>query len=64
MEVKSNRNNSKSLRQLIDSNRYPDIAHGIKFTTGNIGIESSVVTLPQFCAFLLKRYMEEQDIFH
>lgn len=63
VEVKSNRNSSKSLRQLISSDHYPDISHGIKFTTGNVGIESSVVTFPHFCAFLLKRYMEEQDVF-
>ena len=63
VEVKSNKNSSKSLRQLIKSEHYPDISHGIKFTSGNVGIEQPVVTFPYFCAFLLKRYMKEQNIF-
>lgn len=63
IEVKSNTNRSKSLGQLIKSDTYPDIKHGIKFTVGNIGIENNIVTFPYFCAFLLKRYMNEQNIF-
>ena len=63
MEVKANTNRSKSLGQLIKSNTYPDIKHGIKFTTGNIGITEEIITFPYFCVFLLKRYMKEQDIF-
>ena len=63
IEVKANTNRSKSLGQLIKSNSYPDIKHGIKFTTGNIGITEEIITFPYFCAFLLKRYMKEQNIF-
>ena len=63
MEVKANTNRSKSLGQLIKSNTYPDIKHGIKFTTGNIGITEEIITFPYFCVFLLKRYMKEQNIF-
>ena len=63
VEVKSNTNRSKSMAQLIKSDTYPDIRHGIKFTTGNIGISDDIITFPYFCTFLLKRYMEMQKIF-
>lgn len=63
VEVKANTNRSKSLRQLINSDSYPDIKHGIKFTIGNVGISDDIVTFPYFCSFLLKRYLEDQNIF-
>lgn len=63
VEVKSNTNRAKSMNQLIKSDTYADIRHGIKFTTGNIGINENVITFPYFCIFLLKRYMEKQKIF-
>ena len=63
VEVKANMNKARSMRQLIKSDSYPDIKHGIKFTTGNVGIDNDIITFPYFCAFLLKRYMKEQDIF-
>lgn len=63
VEVKSNTNKSKSLHQLIFSDRYPDIVHGIKFSAGNIGISDHICTFPYFTLFLLKRYMAEQNIF-
>ena len=62
IEVKSNTNRSKSLRQLINSDSYPDIKHGIKFTVGNVGISDDVVTFPYFCSFLLKRYLEKKAV--
>ncbi len=63
IEVKANNNRAKSLSQLINSDRYPDIKHGIKFTTGNVGASDNIITFPYFCIFLLKRYMEKQDVF-
>lgn len=63
LEVKSNRNQSKAQRQLISSDRYPDIEHGIKLSAGNVGIELPIVTFPYYCAFLLRRYMNYQTIF-
>ena len=51
------------MKQLINGKSYKDIKHGIKFTTGNIGISGNIVTMPYFCTFLLKRYMEKQKIF-
>lgn len=63
VEVKSNTNRSKSMRQLIKNDTYGDIRHGIKFITGNVGISDAIVTFPYFCAFLLKKYMEKQKLF-
>lgn len=51
VEVKSNTNRSKSMAQLIKSDTYPDIRHGIKFTTGNIGISDDIITFPYFVHF-------------
>ncbi|HCS67579.1 MAG TPA: AAA family ATPase [Oribacterium sp.] len=63
VEVKANTNRSKSMAQLIKSDSYPDIRHGIKLTVGNVGISEAIVTFPYFCTFLLKRYMAVQTIF-
>ena len=63
VEVKSNTNRSKSMSQLIKNDTYEDIRHGIKFTTGNVGISDAIVTFPYFCTFLLRKYMEKQEIF-
>ena len=63
VEIKSNQNRSKSLQQLIASDHYPDIRHGIKFTTGNIGHKDPIYTFPYFCLFMLKRFMGEQNFF-
>ncbi|MDE6168654.1 MAG: ATP-binding protein, partial [Acetatifactor sp.] len=54
VEVKAARGTAKSLRTLIQSEKYPDIRHGIKFTAGNIGVSDNIYTFPYFCAFLLK----------
>lgn len=63
IEIKSNQNRSKSQTQLIQSENYPDIHHGIRFTAGNVGVEDPVWTFPYYCIFLLKRYMQRQDVF-
>ncbi len=63
VEIKANTNKAKSLKQLISSDRYADIIHGIKFTAGNVGHNDPVYTFPFFCLFLLKRFMEEQSFF-
>lgn len=63
VEVKAGSNQAKSLGQLIRSDHYPDIRHGLKFTAGNIGIADNVCSFPHYCMFLLKRYMREQSVF-
>ena len=54
VEVKAKGGRSKSLRTLIDSDRYPDIHSGIKLIRGNIGLSNNIYTFPYFCSFLLK----------
>ncbi len=63
VEIKANNNKAKSLNQLIRSEKYSDIIHGIKFTAGNVGHNDPIYTFPYFCLFLLKRFMEKQNFF-
>lgn len=58
VEVKATNGKSKSLRALIDGNKYVDIHYGIKFAGSNIGYSDRIYTFPYFCAFLLKRYLK------
>ena len=32
---------------------------GIKLVDGNVGFANNVLTIPYFCAFLLKRFLSE-----
>ncbi len=59
VEVKAQSGKTKSLRTLIESERYGDIRYGFKLSHGNIGYADKVYTFPYFCAFLLKRFMKE-----
>ena len=59
LEVKALRGTAKSLRTLITSDRYEDIQYGLKLTAGNVGFSDHIMTIPYFCAFLLKRYLRE-----
>lgn len=61
VEVKSANGRSKSLRTLIESEKYPDISYGIKFTSGNIGYSDKIYSFPYFCAFLLRRYLKNKQ---
>jgi predicted AAA+ superfamily ATPase len=61
VEVKAKGGKAKSLRTLIDSDKYADIRCGIKLTGGNIGYSDSIYTFPYFCAFLLKKYLRQQS---
>ncbi len=59
VEVKAKRGTAKSLKTLIQSEKYEDISWGIKFTAGNVGCSDNIYTFPYFCAFLLKRYLKK-----
>ena len=59
VEVKAKSGKAKSLRTLIDSDKYKDIHYGIKMTGGNIGYADNVYTFPHFCSFLLRRYLQQ-----
>lgn len=61
VEVKATNGTAKSLRTLIDSDRYPDIAFGLKLTSGNVGFEGNVLTMPYFTAFLIRRLLVAYD---
>ncbi len=59
VEVKAANGRAKSLRTLIQSDKYEDIHYGIKLINGNIGYDGQIYTFPYFCAFLLKRYLKQ-----
>ena len=61
VEVKSNKDSSKSLTALIKSDRYADIKHGIKLGDFNVGVANNIYTFPYFCAFMLKAYLQKWD---
>ena len=58
VEVKSRSGRSKSLRTLIESDKYSDIQYGFKLTFNNVSYSDQVYTFPYFCTFLLKRFMK------
>lgn len=60
IEVKSDNDQSKSLKTLISSDKYPDIHWGIKFAKANIGFANSILTLPHWTAFLLNRLINNK----
>lgn len=60
IEVKAKNGKSKSLRTLISDEAYPDIKYGIKLTSSNIGFSDNIITFPYFCAFLLKKYLNQK----
>ncbi|MBQ9060615.1 MAG: ATP-binding protein [Firmicutes bacterium] len=59
VEVKAQNAKAKSMRTLINSEKYQDIKYGIKLTNGNIGYSNNIYTFPYFCTFLLKKYLSE-----
>ena len=63
VEVKAGSNSSRSMKTMIESSDYPDVRHGIKITSGNIGYTNDVFTMPHFCAFLIRRFINEQNMF-
>ena len=59
VEVKATDGKTKSMRSLLQSDRYPDICYGLKLSKNNIGHENQIYTFPYFCTFLLKRFMKD-----
>lgn len=60
IEVKAENSKAKSLRTLIDSEHYHDIRWGVKLINGNVGYSNGILSVPQWCAFLLPRLMKER----
>jgi len=59
VEVKAENNHSKSLKTLISGAGYTDIHWGVKLVNGNVGYNDNILTLPQWCAFLLPQIVRE-----
>lgn len=59
IEVKAKNGRTKSLRTLIDSEKYSDVHFGFKMSGNNIGYGERIFTFPYFCTFLLKRFVKE-----
>lgn len=59
LEVKAASGRAKSMNTLINSERYPDIRYGFKFSSQNISHENCTYTFPYFCTYLLKRFMAD-----
>ncbi len=58
IEVKSKGGHSKSLRTLIDSDKYQDVTFGVKIGDFNISFQNMVYTLPHFLTFLIKDWLK------
>ena len=58
VEVKAENGKSKSLRTLIESEKYPDIKFGVKLFGGNIGYNNNIYSFPYYCTFLLKEFLK------
>ena len=62
VEVKATNNKAKSLATLVRSQHYPDIRYGLKLCAANIGQAAHIYTFPYYCTFLLRRYLQAQEL--
>ena len=62
VEVKAGNTKAKSMRVLLDSSHYQDIKWGIKLVKGNVEFSNGVLTIPQWCAFFLRRLVKEPTL--
>ena len=60
LEAKVKNGRSKSIKTLIESEKYEDVSYGIKLCAGNICMNDNLYTFPYYCTFLLKRYLSEK----
>jgi len=60
VEVKAKDGNSKSLKTLIQSEKYPEISYGVKLASKNIGFNGLFYTFPYFLSFLIKEYLKNK----
>ncbi len=61
LEIKANNGTTISLNKIIDDTNYKDVKYGIKLCNKNIGYNGKFYTFPYFLAFLLKRYLKENN---
>lgn len=57
VEVKAMDGATASLKNLVKSDKYPDVHYGIKLGYKNIGFNGQFFTFPYFLTFLLKRFL-------
>lgn len=62
VEVKAVDGSTISLNNLVRKEKYEDIKYGIKFGYKNIGFNGVFYTFPYFTAFLLKRFLRENNL--
>ena len=62
VEVKAKDGATASLNNLIKYPSYPDIRFGIKLGQKNVGFNGLFYTLPYFCTFLIKRFLQEDFV--
>ena len=62
VEVKSANGRSKSMRTLLDSERYKDIKWGVKIVKGDVGFNNGILTIPQWCTFMLRKLLKDDGI--
>ena len=51
---------SKSMRTMLDSGHYKDIKWGVKLVRGDVGFNDGILTVPQWCAFMLPRLLKDK----
>ncbi len=61
IEVKAGDGSAVSMKNLINSDSYPDVKYGIKLGQKNIGFNGQYYTFPYFMTFLLKKFLKEKS---
>ena len=61
VEVKARSGRAQSMKSLIKSERYHDIAWGIKLSFNNIGFADNMYTFPYYCSFLLRDWLSKRE---
>lgn len=56
VEVKAKDGNAKSVKTVLSHPEKYHVHHAIKLGDYNIGRAGNILTLPMYCAFLLKEY--------
>ena len=48
------------MRTMLDSGHYKDIKWGVKLVRGDVGSNDGILTVPQWCAFMLTRLLKDK----
>jgi uncharacterized protein len=58
IEVKAKDGRSKSLKEVLNNDKYPEVRKGFKLADKNIGYNEHFYTFPYFLSFLIKDYLK------